>query len=597
MSTTRSLNEAREHLLATGAVPEHLAGAVRPEVLRSWRRSLHSGADGATPQLVYKGEHESHIGLRRAADPVLSRLADQLAGLSAGVLLADREATLVQRWVPDHDFVTLLDRIHADSGFDNSEHTVGTNGTGSVVEVGAAFQVTGGEHFNEALQAFTCVGVPIRHPITRRLEGVITMTCRAAAANPLLTPLMTSTAHEVEGRLLWETTRTERELLDVYLRSSRRGHRPVAVVSEGLLIAGPQVTDLLEGIDRELLWDAVQAAARDDRALARLIESVPELAKVLRCTPVETDGSVLGALVEFEVAEPARAEREAPVQTAVSLPGKSHAAAQLVVQATRLASRGVPILVRGEPGVGKLTLAYALLRAVGVAPDQVSVLDVSSDWEAGAAHFVTLLRREFEGGAPAVVIRHLDLLSSEAAAACSVLLETAPATTRVVATMTTGPSVPPLSPGMRRLVDTIGVGRVTVPPLRERRDDIATAANGMAAKYGRERRVHLGAEALRCLVRAPWPGNMRQLEATIRGAVLASPGGEILPSALPVELQTNPQRHALSPIEELELSAIMEALRKHQGNKQAAAAAVGISRSTLYRKLRAYKIDSEADFR
>jgi transcriptional regulator of acetoin/glycerol metabolism len=596
MPTSRSLNEAREHMLATGAVPERLAGAVRPEVLRSWRRSLRSGADVATPQLVYKGEHESHARLRRAADPVLSRLADQLAGLSAGVLLADNEATLVERWVPDQDFLTLLDRIRADSGFDNSEPAVGTNGTGSAVELGAAFQVTGAEHFNEALQAFTCVGVPIRHPITRRLEGVITMTCRAAAANPLLTPLMTSTALEVEGRLLSEATAAERELLDVYLRSSRRGHRPVAVVGEGLVIAGPQVTDLLEGIDRALLWDTAHAAARDDRALAQLAASAPGLEKVLRCTPVETDGSVLGALVEFDLGDTYPPPRLAPIQTAVSLPGKSQAAAQVVAHATRLASRGVPVLVQGEPGVGKLTLAYAVLRAAGVPPDQVSVLDVSNDWEAGAAHFVTQLRREFDAAAPAVVMRHVDLLSSEAAAACSAVLESAPTTTRVVATMTTGSSVPPLSPGMRRLVDTIGVGRVTVPPLRERRDDIATAANGMAAKYGRDRGVHLGADALRCLVRAPWPGNMRQLEATVRGAVLASPSGEIRPSALPLELQTNPQRHALSPIEELELSAIMDALRKHRGNKQAAAAEIGISRSTLYRKLRAYRIDPDADF-
>lgn len=596
MFPARTLTEAREQLLRTGAVPEHLTHAVRPEVLRSWRRSLRSGADVVAPQLIYKGEHESHGRLRRAADPVLSRLAEQLAGLSAGVLLADHEATLVQRWVPDRDFLTMLDRIHADSGFDNSEPTMGTNGTGSAVELGAAFQVTGPEHLNDALQVFACVGVPIRHPITRRLEGVITMSCRAGAANPLLTPLMTSTAHEVEQRLLWEATTVERHLLDVYLRASRRGHRPVAVVGKDVVIAGPQVTDLLERIDRAVLWDTAQAAVRDDRALAGFADTAPPLNRVLRCTAVESDGMVLGALVEFDTDAPRQPEHAASIQKAVPLPGKSHATAQVVAHATRLAGQGVPVLVQGEPGVGKLTLAYAVLRAAGVLPDEVRVLDVSSDWGAGGAHFVTLLRRAFDEDPPAVVMRHVDLLSSDAAAACSVLLESAPATTRIVATMTTGSSVPPLSPGMRRLVDTIGAGRVTVPPLRERRDDIATAANAMVAEYGHGRSVHLGVDALSCLVRAPWPGNMRQLEATVRGAVLASSSGEILPSALPLELQTGPQRAALSPIEELERSAIMDALRKHRGNKQAAAAEIGFSRSTLYRKLRMYKIDRDAHF-
>lgn len=585
---------AREHLLATGEVPEHLARAVRPEVLRSWRRSLTSGVDAAQPHLLYKGQHSSHATLRRAADPVLSRLAEQLSGLQAGVLLADREATLVQRWVPDYSFDTLLDRIHADSGFDNSERSIGTNGTGSAVELGSAFQVTGPEHMAEALQAFTCVGAPIHHPITRRLEGVITMTCRASAANPLLTPLMTSTAHEVEGRLLAQASSTERQLLDVYLRSSRRKRRPLAVIGAGVVIAGPQVTDLLDGIDRDLLWQTVQAAAHDSRALARFVEEAPELAHVLHCTPVTGDSGVLGALVEFDVTE--NAERDPQVQAVVSLPGKSNASAQIVAHATRLASRGVPILVEGEPGVGKLTLAYAVLRAIGVPSGQVTVLDVSTDWEAGSAQFVTTLRRELVVEAPALVLRHVDLLSSDAAAASAALMESAPAATRIIATLTTGSTLPPMSPGMRRLVDTIGVGRVTVSPLRERRDDIATAANAIVAKHGGERGTHLGVAALRCLVRAPWPGNLRQLEATIRGAILASGGSEILPSALPLELQSSEHRHPLSPIEELELSAIMDALRKHRGNKQAAAQEIGVSRSTLYRKLRVYRIDADAHF-
>ncbi len=90
--TLRQVDAAREHLLAEGVIPEHLERSVRPQVLQSWKRSLLSGAQIASPSLVFSGDHHARAALRQAADPVLSRLAEQLAGLHAGVLLADHDA-------------------------------------------------------------------------------------------------------------------------------------------------------------------------------------------------------------------------------------------------------------------------------------------------------------------------------------------------------------------------------------------------------------------------------------------------------------------------------------------------------------------------
>ena len=84
------------------------------------------------------------------------------------------------------------------------------------------------------------MGVPVHHPITRRLEGVITMNCRATSGNPLLTPLMTSTAQEVESRLLAQATTSERQLLDEYLIAIGSRRAPVAVVGQDIFIAGPR---------------------------------------------------------------------------------------------------------------------------------------------------------------------------------------------------------------------------------------------------------------------------------------------------------------------------------------------------------------------
>ncbi|MGZ4465368.1 MAG: sigma-54-dependent Fis family transcriptional regulator [Nocardioides sp.] len=596
--TLKLVDAAREHLLSEGVLPEHLARNVRPQVLQSWKRSLLSGAQLANPTLVFKGEHHARAALRLAADPVLSHLADQLSGLSAGVLLADHEATLVQRWVPDPVIHTMFDRINADTGFCNSEESIGTNGLGSVIEHDGPIQISGPEHLAEALRPFTCVGVPIHHPITRRLEGVITLSCRSNAGNPLLTPLMTSTAQEVESRLLAQATTSERQLLDEYLVAIGSRRAPVAAIGQDIFIAGPKVTDLLEGVDRAQLWEYVRAVALGTTTRAEAFGVATDRFRVARCKAVTHDGRVIGALVEFEIDRPVTEDLTAatPPKPTVSLPGKSPALVQAIAHATRLAAKGVPILIEGEPGVGKYALARAVLESARVDAEKIAYIDAAVDWAEGATKFVSVLRRELELQPDALLLRHLEALTPEAAAACSALLEQLedePTAPRIVATMTTGATP---DAGHRRLIDTVGVGRVTLPPLRDRQEDIAPTAVALLDKHRGPKELRFSSAALRCLMRASWPGNLRQLDATIRGLLSTTLGPEIRPESLPLELQGNSRKRDLSAIEELELSAILGALKQHNGNKVAAAQSIGISRSTLYRKLQAYRLDPDKQY-
>jgi transcriptional regulator of acetoin/glycerol metabolism len=597
-SPLRGIDAAREHLLADGTVPDRLAGSVRPDVLQSWKRSLLSGAELAQPSLTYRGEHHARAALRLAADPVLSRLAGELSGLDAGVLLCDHEAVVVQRWVSDVGILPLMDRINSNVGFCISEETIGTNGVGSVIESGQAIQISGPEHLAEALQPFTCVGVPVHHPITRRLEGVITMNCRATSGNPLLTPLMTSTAQEVESRLLAQATTSERQLLDEYLVAIGSRRAPVAAVGQDIFIAGPKVTDLLEGVDRAALWEYVRGVALGSTTSAAASGFSSERFRIAKCKPIERDGRIIGALVELEIDRPVREEprpTSLPKPT-VSLPGKSPALVNAIAHATRLAAKGVPMLIEGESGVGKYALARAVLATAQVQVDKIAVVDAAAGWAEDSSQFVTVLRRELELEPDAVLLRHLEALSPEAAAATSALLEgleELPSPPRIVATLTTDV---PHAPSLRRLVDTVGVGRVTVPPLRDRHEDIAPTAVALLEKHRAGRAVHFSSATLRCLMRAPWPGNLRQMDATIRGLLSTSIGPEIRPDALPLELQGNSRKRDLSAMEELELGAILTALNQHNGNKVAAAQSIGISRSTLYRKLQAYRLDPDKQY-
>jgi transcriptional regulator of acetoin/glycerol metabolism len=601
VTTRDSVFAAREHLLSEGSIPDHLVGAVRPAVLQSWQRSLRSGANPNNPTLVFRGEQTARTVLRVAADPVLSRLADQLSGLQAGVLLSDHEANIVRRWAPDTTIRPMMDRIHSDVGFCVSEETIGTNGIGSVIEQGSAIQICGPEHLAQALTSFTCVGVPIHNPITRRLEGVITMNCQATAGNPLLTPLMTSTAHEVESRMLAQATATERQLLDEYLMAIGSRRAPVAAIGQDICIAGPRVTELLEGVDRAMLWEHVRAVALGSSSGVKQVFATDRF-RIARCQLVESDGRVLGALVEFEVAREQKVEEQvvpapAAARPTVRLPGRSAALAQSIAQATRLAAKRVPIVIEGESGVGKFALAQELLGGASVTSDKIAVIDAAVGRAEGATEFVGVLRQELEREPDALLLRHLECLTPEAAAATASILEDRQAAgtlPRFVATLTIGPQES--GAGLRRLIDTVGVGRVSLAPLRDRRDDIAPMAVELLRKHSDGRKLYFSSAALRCLMRAPWPGNLRQLDAMIRAVVSTAMGSEIRPEALPPELQGNSRRRELSAMEELELGAILEALQRHGGNKVAAAHSIGISRSTLYRKLQAYHIDPDKQY-
>jgi transcriptional regulator with PAS, ATPase and Fis domain len=145
-----------------------------------------------------------------------------------------------------------------------------------------------------------------------------------------------------------------------------------------------------------------------------------------------------------------------------------------------------------------------------------------------------------------------------------------------------------------------------LPPLRERTRDIAPLALGMAARFGRK--FHKGAaenvfpiapEALAALEAYPWPGNLRQLENVIQQAVLLCPGSALLLEHLPRTIQDHAiqasqgrrpvQAHSLQGQQEaVEKRLIQKVLEDNDYNRTRAAAALKISKVTLYRKLKKY---------
>jgi DNA-binding NtrC family response regulator len=136
-----------------------------------------------------------------------------------------------------------------------------------------------------------------------------------------------------------------------------------------------------------------------------------------------------------------------------------------------------------------------------------------------------------------------------------------------------------------------------LPPLRLRTEDIAPLTRAMAARFAAQFGKELFAvspEAMAALEFFPWPGNIRQLQNVVQQAVLASHGPTLLFGDLPEAVrQSSPSQVTTERgpfwqnVNFLERSRIQEALAAH-GNTQRAAAALGISRVTLYYKRKKY---------
>ncbi len=136
---------------------------------------------------------------------------------------------------------------------------------------------------------------------------------------------------------------------------------------------------------------------------------------------------------------------------------------------------------------------------------------------------------------------------------------------------------------------------VSLPPLRDRREDVALLARHFVeanATYGIKR---LSAPALAALEAYAWPGNVRELQHAIERAVILSKGDEIAVDDLPPEVGgTTPAAPAAAgSLEAMERTHIVATLRQVGGHRGKAAALLGIDPKTLYRKILAYRIAPE----
>ncbi|MFL5437353.1 MAG: sigma-54-dependent transcriptional regulator [Myxococcales bacterium] len=287
---------------------------------------------------------------------------------------------------------------------------------------------------------------------------------------------------------------------------------------------------------------------------------------------------------------------------------------------SRAAAHDVPVLLRGESGTGKTILARAMHQlsprkdrpfAVVNCPSLSEELLASEMFGHAKGAFTGAIREQAgrveaaEGGTlfldevgeipPVIQAKLLRFLQDKQFERLGET-RTRTADVRIVAATNRDLDEAVRSGQFREdLLFRLNVVEVTVPPLRERREEILPLARRFLAFFARAARravPELTKEAESALVAYPWPGNVRELRNAIERAVILSPGQRLAPEAFPGRIA---QHAGVSPVlggdftaETIEREHILRVLSRTKTQEEAARI-LGLDVSTLWRKRRKYE--------
>ncbi|TVT42187.1 transcriptional regulator [Amycolatopsis rhizosphaerae] len=592
------------------------AAGVPDVVAASWERSRQAGVDIAHPVTDFTADIDTSSRLVRCAQPVLDQLGDDTADMPLVIALTDSQARVVQRRDSSTAVGRLLDRVAFAPGFNYAEGTMGTNGVGTVLEAGQAVSVVGPEHFTEQLQSFACTGAPVIDPLTGRLEGVLDISALAGGWSPLMHTLVKSAAKDIGRNLLLDRNQAQQALFDTYLRADARSARQaVFAFAPSVVMANATAQALFAPAEQLAVREhATFLMARRDRVSETMTLGSGRVVRI-RGTRIVSGADTAGIVVIAEVVTDEAGAPENPGGAAGFadhvLPQVAIAGARTRVLAGDLRRPHVPIaagsspawvracselrdalaakaptIVLGETGTGKFTLVAELFHAdhPGGRSLSIDAAQLQSGVESDLDPLLGSTREQ-----TLCIVRNIDQASTEGVERIDELFTVLGATTAPVTfAATVSDSSLDSDLPFHALLGHFEVA-VTIPPLRCRTEDLTLIIHRVLEEIAPGRRVRLSPKALRTITRYTWPRNVCQLREALIHALRVRPVGEIQDEDLPSYCQTRSQKN-LTRIEIAERDAIIAALAETEGNRVAAAARLGMSRSSLYRKLRTYGI-------
>ncbi|MET9912757.1 SpoIIE family protein phosphatase [Streptomyces sp. NPDC006476] len=387
---------------------EPVETGVRASILASWRRCRLLGLSPDQTDLPFREDFEPDGRIVRAAAPVLDRLQATFAGSAMNISLADADGTVLMRRFGEASLARALPSIQSVPGFVFAEQVAGTNGIGLALAERRPIRVFGAEHFAERSQASACRALPVRDPLSGRIEGVLCLGYPRSVENPALDAVIRKAAETIEQGLLAQSSARERALLQAYLDSGAEaaaGTRHRVGVRELAVEMRPR--------DRGIVMEkAAELIARAQRACVDV--PLPDGGRVtLVSRPVTSASGVEGFVIEAVLPGPSP-------RGPLALPRQIHEPLALPVEtavATSLPLSGaVPAMAPAQPSAPSSSglLADTVHGPVAVGAEGVTGPDGTPDGNFGPtppARGLVMVGEPHVGTYALAARRRLELLS------------------------------------------------------------------------------------------------------------------------------------------------------------------------------------------
>lgn len=652
---------AWERFLSEGALDREI---LRAEIAEAWQYCAGAGVNplaGRSRRLLEEDELREmlvrHKELIDVARPFMKKLHQFVAGSGFVVLLAD-ERGYVMEVIGDEETLARAGDVNFLPGACWRQDEVGNNGVGTALILGRAIQVSGEEHFCRKHHTWTCSGAPIfdQH---QRIIGVLEMSGPVEKAHLHTLGMVVAAVEAISDQLRIQEQNREMVLLNNRLSNIYN------TVSDGLMIidaqgkvaqVNPAVEKILNQRERDISGRSVSDLVDHQDYIQALLESGREFSetelmitgihclvsgKVVRNKEDIISGGVLfvnpinkikNLVNRFSGAQASFQFRD--------IIGKSKEMTRAINIASLAAASESNVMLEGESGTGKEVFAQAIHNAssrrnnpflavnCGAIPRELLGSELFGYAEGaftGAKKGGRPGKFELASGGTIFLDEIGEMPLGKQVSLLRVLQERK--VTRIGGDKLIDVDVRVICASNRNLQEEVRKGNfrrdlyyrlnviaITLPPLREHREDIPLLFQHFLDDISRK----LGAdiplvkpEVMRRLEEYDWPGNVRELQNVVERMVNISTGQTIDISHLPEEILaqgTNLNESAPPPLySEPSISAerkrrkvqaaqeereeIMALLVLHGGNISRVAENMGVSRNTLYRKLKQYEIE------
>ena len=622
------------------------AAAVSKVVLSSWQRSLRAGVEPGTrlAPLVTGGDalallRRNNQDLLWAAQGLFVTSAHLLASSGSIMLLTDPNGVVLEVAGDMHTLETAQD-VHLIEGGQWHESVVGTNGIGTALAMRQPVQVHAAEHFGEGIKRWTCAASPVFLPGTEQILGVIDISGPPSTYQRGNLVLALAAARQMEAVLAERSSREHVQLLEASMKFSASSTTAAMLVIDrnAKLI---HISGNLPGLEWRL--GTCLPGLEPGRDVQEWARRLPEALRPEWLHPVRVNGKTIGALLVMpkrprsvtagqpfagvDSSQGGESEIDPSRSDFGNLLGHSQVLRAAIDRARLLSGRRVGVLIHGETGVGKELFARAIhgdedrsgpfmtFNCGATSKELIgselfghvrgAYTGATSEGRAGRfelAHGGTLCLDEI--GELPLELQPVLLRCLEEGVVCR-LGEAKPRRVNVrLLAMTNRNLLKEVEAGRfrRDLYHRISVTSIRVPPLRERESDIELLTehfnHSLAERHGISSRS-FGPNVMALLCAYAWPGNVRELRNVVESLLLTSNENVVDCAELPEELRAEVAHGvgiaaaaAATSLEEAERLAIVRAVKAMHGNLAQAARSLGVSRSTLYRKVERYRLES-----